>query len=176
MRDACYFSVLFYGLLRAAEGLSLTRSDVQFLPGGVNLTVRRSKTDQLRRGASVFIASQNAVTCPVQLVRRYMCKYAMPASAPLFSISANSCAPWLYRSALVQFRSALSDVTTHDVRRFGLHSMRAGGCTELLLRGASPIAVKRHGRWAQNSSMQMYYRPEAHEMLAVSKLFGSQLL
>lgn len=66
VRDAAMILLGFASALRRSELAALTLADVAFKPGGVMLTIRRSKTDQYADGQSVAVVhGQHATTAAV---------------------------------------------------------------------------------------------------------------
>ena len=55
----------FAGFLRCEELLKLVCADVEFDAEGLVLSIKSSKTDQFREGASLVVARTGASTCPV---------------------------------------------------------------------------------------------------------------
>ncbi len=65
-RDAAIILLGFASAMRRSELTALTLADVEFQPGGILLTIRRSKTDQYADGQVVAVVhGQHAVTDPI---------------------------------------------------------------------------------------------------------------
>ncbi|XP_060599208.1 uncharacterized protein LOC132752837 [Ruditapes philippinarum] len=62
----------FSGFLRFAEVIQLKRSDLEIDDSQVKIMLGSSKTDQLRKGATVVIARTNKFTCPVTALEKYL--------------------------------------------------------------------------------------------------------
>ena len=63
--------LVFAGFLRREELLKLVYADVQFNQEGLVLSIKSSKTDQFREGATLVVARIGASTCPVEMMERY---------------------------------------------------------------------------------------------------------
>ena len=61
----------FARFLRCEELLKLVCADVQFNQEGLVLSIKSSKTDQFREGASLVVARTGASTCQVEMMERY---------------------------------------------------------------------------------------------------------
>ena len=63
----------FYAMLRWDEVSQLRRSDVWFEGDNMKVNIKRSKTDQFGRGATVDVQGQGvaALSCPVHLTKEY---------------------------------------------------------------------------------------------------------
>ena len=67
LRDVTLLSLGFFGALRRGELLALCVEDIEFVPEGMVITIRKSKTDQERQGAQLGIPSAEG---PRHLPRR----------------------------------------------------------------------------------------------------------
>lgn len=73
VRDRALLLVGFAGAFRRSELVGLLVDDVAISKGGLRVTVRRSKTDQIGAGAEVGIPrGQFAETCPVRAVEAWL--------------------------------------------------------------------------------------------------------
>jgi site-specific recombinase XerD len=75
LRDKALILVGFFGALRRSELVGLNIEDVEFVPEGAILTIRKSKTDQEGRGREVAIGYANRPElCPVRALQSYMAR------------------------------------------------------------------------------------------------------
>jgi site-specific recombinase XerD len=86
LRDRALLLVGWTGALRRSELVALTTGDVQFVEGeGVNIYVRRSKSDQEAEGLVKGLPyGQNKETCPVTALRQWMQAAERQLGEPLF--------------------------------------------------------------------------------------------
>ena len=153
--------------LRFHETYCLRRADVAFFRGNIQLTVaqwstadhvevrfRRSKGDQLRKGAVVTHARKGpslrvgegggAVDLIIELMSCYL---FLPSSAPLVACGVGNgrWSMWTQHQATVALRKvvALAGVRAEE---YALHSLRIGGATHLSAGGATPAVLQREGR------------------------------
>lgn len=59
-----------------------------------------------------------------------------------------------------------------DIRRYGLHSLRAGGATSAANAGIADRSFKRHGRWRSEKAKNGYVKDSLEERLLVSQNLG----
>ena len=76
-RTVWRMSMSFYGMLRWDEVSKLTVADIRMTEERMTVFIKRSKTDQLSRGASVEIhghvgAEELSLTCPIRLTKQYI--------------------------------------------------------------------------------------------------------
>jgi integrase len=131
----------FAGFLRHSELVNIRRCDLDLCVSHVNIFIVKSKTDIYRQGAWVLIGATNTVTCPVNMLKRYL---------ELAGLHDNSDEGFLYRPltyfkssnshqlkpegkmsytrCLELFKQALVSVGL-DPKKFGLHSLRSGGAS-----------------------------------------------
>lgn len=118
------------GGFRRSELLALDWEDVQEVPEGLKLRIRRSKTDQEGRGRLVGLPYASVlVTCPVRSLRAWREACGSPTTGPVFrSVSPNGQEVLLTRFSARQFadsiKTACKDAGLEG--RFAGHSLRAG--------------------------------------------------
>jgi integrase len=143
-RDRALLMIGFAGGFRRSELAALGVDDVQFHPQGVELLVRKSKTDQAGRGQTKVIAyGKNPLTCPVRALEDWL-ELACITAGPVFrsidrhdnlgeaNLTPHSIAKMVKDTAR---RAGL------DADRFSGHSLRAGFVTAATLGGADEAAV-----------------------------------
>jgi integrase len=120
--------------------VGLNVEDVEFVPEGAILTIRKSKTDQEGRGREVAIgyATTRADLCPVRALQSYMATLGRN-TGPLFVSMRKSqyTHSRLSTDAVARIVKDYADRLGLDPRRFGGHSLRAGFATTAALLGAS---------------------------------------
>ena len=140
LRDKALLLVGFFAALRRSELVGLNVEDVEFVPEGAILTIRKSKTDQEGRGREVAIgyATTRADLCPVRALQSYMATLGRN-TGPLFVSMRKSqyTHSRLSTDAVARIVKDYADRLGLDPRRFGGHSLRAGFATTAALLGAS---------------------------------------
>lgn len=148
LRDRALLLLGWAGALRRSELVGLTTDDIQFVAGdGLNLTIRKSKTDQEGEGLIKGIPyGDHAETCPVTALRTWL-QAAGIRSGPLFRR--------FYRGGSIG-KTALtaqyvSRILKEHAERVGLppdafsaHSLRSGFITQAIRAGKPERRVKEH--------------------------------
>jgi integrase len=145
-RDRALLLVGFAGAFRRSELVALTVSDATFTPDGLELRIRRSKTDQEGRGRLVAIPySGTPDLCPVRALRAWLEASAI-AEGPLFREVTRhghvATAPLTGRS-LSRIVKRAATAAGLDASRFSGHSLRAGFVTQAKLKGKAEDAIMR---------------------------------
>ena len=146
------------------------------------LKIRKSKTDQLRKGNEVLIARTVNITCPVTMTEKYLVKANITADSeyvfrPLFRTK-KTCGLIKTNKKLsyTRFRDCflkrLSKVPKAAGGNFSLHSFRAGGATAAARNSVNDRCWKRHGRWRSDSSKNRYAEDSVEHRLLVSQNLG----
>lgn len=183
----CTMCILgFSGFLRFNEIASLRMKDVKFHNDFISICISRSKTDQLKKGASIDIARTNNKLCPVSWLLRYvdMAGLTFSSNEYIFTrirlcknrgkyILADSSVPLSYTRAREIFLEALQNVG-EDKSLFGLHSLRSGGASAFANNEnvCDPLLMNKHGRWKSSSSSEGYVHFNLNKRLSVSKNLG----
>lgn len=143
VRDRAVLLLGFSAALRRSELAALNEADLEFIPAGVLVHVRRSKTDQAGEGRVIAVGyGANAGTCPVIALRCWLERARIDAG-PLFraidrhgrihgGLSGRAIA------CIVQRRVASLGL---DARRFGGHSLRAGFATSAAASGVAESEI-----------------------------------
>ena len=157
------FAVCFAGLFRAKEFLSIKVFDIQFESDHARIHVPTSKTDVYREGQDVFIWKSNTNSCPVSLLRRYLCLAGLGNQVLSYT---------RFREL---FKECLKEIG-QDKHAYSLHCFRAGGATAIVqnfpdLKSKERL-LKLHERWKSDVAKDMYIHEDIHERLSVRKCMG----
>jgi len=133
LRDRAVLTLGWFGAFRRSELAALHVDDVEFVSKGMDVHIRRSKTDQEGRGriVSILYASTPSV-CAVRTLREWI-KVTKPKDS-LFDIGSRTVARIVQRTA---------EAVGLDPERFGGHSLRAGFATTASRKGKSLDAIMR---------------------------------
>jgi integrase len=162
VRDAALILLGFASAMRRSELAALTLADVEFKPGGVMLTVRRSKTDQYADGQSVAVVhGQHATTDPIAALDAWI---AVRGNDPgrLFTAM-----PHRVVTKEPISGQAISIVLRRRAKAAGLaaeritaHSLRAGHATSAALAGVTLDRIAAQTRHKRLSTLiERYIRP-----------------
>jgi integrase len=148
IRDACIVTIGFRAMRRANELCNLKASDIRLEEDKVVVCIRKSKTDQLRKGKKIPIDKTGELTCPVKIVSDYVkCWNIDLTSEEIFFKSArkseNKGVSVSAISSVVKRMAAKAGI----VGKFSSHSLRIGGASAAIKGGMSMEQVKAIGGW-----------------------------
>lgn len=162
VRDAALILIGFASAMRRSELAALTLDDVEFKPGGVMLTIRRSKTDQYADGQVVAVVhGQHAATDPIAALDAWLRHRGTEPGRVFTSM----------RSGAVTSQpisgEAISIVLRKRARAAGLaaeritaHSLRAGHATSAAVAGVALDRIAAQTRHKRLSTLiERYIRP-----------------
>lgn len=143
-RDRAILLIGFAGGFRRSELASLQVDDVQFHPQGVELLVRKSKTDQAGHGHTKVIAyGANPSSCPVRALEDWL-ELSGLCDGPIFrpiDRNENIRERALTPHSIAKMVKDTAGRAGLDAARFSGHSLRAGFVTAATLGGADEAAV-----------------------------------
>jgi site-specific recombinase XerD len=159
-RDRALLLVGFAGAFRRSELVALNVADVQEVPEGLAITLRRSKTDQEGSGRKVAIPYGGTLeTCPVRSLKAWIV-FAEIQDGPLFrSINRHG----QIRNRLTDKSVALivkkyTGAAALDSRQFSGHSLRAGLVTSAAIAGVSEHSIMRQTGHRSSAMVRRYIR------------------
>jgi site-specific recombinase XerD len=161
LRDRALLLLGFAGAFRRSELVALDVADVEKVPEGLRVTIRRGKTDQEGLGTVIAIVP-GEVACPVA---------ALGAWLEAAKITEGSLFRPIRRGGHVQAnrltdRSVANIVKTHakraglDPALFSGHSLRAGFLTSAAKRGASLFKMMATSRHRSTDTLAGYVRDQ----------------
>lgn len=161
-RDAALILLGYASALRRSELAALTLDDVEHQPGGVKLTIRRSKADQYAEGQIVAVAhGQHAATDPIAAQDAWL-RHRGTEPGPLFTSLRGGTVTTTPISG-----EAISIMLRKRARAAGLaaeritaHSLRAGHATSAALAGVALDRIAAQTRHKRLSTLiERYIRP-----------------
>ena len=158
MRNRALLTLGWVGGMRRSEIADLQVSDVQQVPEGLKITIRRSKTDQDGRGRVVAIPYGTWLqTCPVRSLQAWL-EAAGLTGGPLFRTVAP--AGYSVREYSLTDRQIANVVKSCAKRagvegRFSGHSLRAGLVTSAVRAGKDARAIQ---SVTGHKTIEMLYR------------------
>ena len=161
LRDRALLLVGFAGAFRRSELVSLDIADLAFVPSGVVITLRRSKTDQEGKGTSKGIPmGLFPATCPVRALRAWL-EHAQLVSGAVFrpiDRHGNIKAQRLTDHAVARIVKRCAGKAGLDAAAFSGHSLRAGLATAAAAAGASDRTIMRQTGHKSGAMVQRYIR------------------
>jgi integrase len=165
-RDKALLLIGFAGAFRRSELVALRFEDVTPYENGLELLIRRSKTDQEGVGRTVFIPHARGNRCPVKALRDWL-ELAGIMSGPLFRpinrhdqvVGSNALTP---QSIALIVKSSVR-MMSGDVaaKMISGHSLRAGYCTEAAMTGLQPYQIREQTGHRSDVTLARYIRPVA---------------
>lgn len=161
LRDRALLLVGFAAALRRSELVALDVEDLRFVPDGVVLTLRRSKTDQDGAGAEIAIPyGSGDRTCPVVTLQHWLASAGIE-SGPVF-VSVNrasrpSGTRLSDRDVARVLKARVAEVGL-DPRDFAGHSLRAGFITSAAEAGVAERHIQNQSRHRSLPVLRGYIR------------------
>lgn len=160
-RDKSLLLLGFAGAFRRSELVALTVADITPHAHGIELLIRRSKTDQEGEGRSVFIPlAKSEERCPVKALQRWL-ELAGIGAGPLFRPvnrhdTLTSDLALTPQSVALIVKSAVAGSKGIDAaKNVSGHSLRAGFVTESAAQGLQTSAIMGQ---TGHKSMEMVFR------------------
>ncbi|MBI3768233.1 MAG: tyrosine-type recombinase/integrase [Deltaproteobacteria bacterium] len=158
-RDRALLLLGFAGALRRSELAALCVEDLETVPEGLRVTIRRSKGDQEAAGQTIAVI-RGARACPVAAVDAWLTAAAI-TEGPIFRRMAKgervlpgALTPHSV-GAIVKAAAARAGLTAAD---FGGHSLRAGFATSAAIAGRSLFRIMDVTRHKRTETLRGYVR------------------
>ncbi len=149
------------GGFRRSELAALDIADLTDTHEGLEITVRRSKTDQEGVGALVAVPyGSHPHTCPVRALREWLSLSAI-TEGPLWRAidrHGNLNDGRLESGSIARIIKRACDRAGLDPSRYAGHSLRAGMATAASEGGASDRSIMNQGRWRSRATVDRYVR------------------
>jgi integrase len=160
-RDCALLMLMFSAALRRSEAVALEVADLKFLDDGMEVLIRRSKTDAEGRGAVIFVPLANGNRCPVAAMHEWLA-ISQISTGPIFRAITRG--DRVLPNALSSQSVAL--IVKRAVNRIGKnaddfsgHSMRAGFCTAASTAGLANWQIRAVSRHVNDVHLATYVRP-----------------
>jgi site-specific recombinase XerD len=144
IRDKSIILVGFGGGFRRTELISIDYEDLEFVPEGVKITLRRSKTDQFGEGMTKGLPYfSNEIYCPVTHLKKWI-KISNIKDGPVFRRFAKGCSLTSNRLTdqsvvlLIKKYLALAGI---ENKNYSGHSLRSGFATVSAESGADERSI-----------------------------------
>lgn len=163
-RDKALLLLGFAGAFRRSELVALMTDDIARYENGIELTIRRSKTDQEGLGRTVFIPYARGKRCPIKALDEWLTASCI-ASGPLFVrvsrhdriIGKHALTP---QTVALLVKSYVKKMRGEDAaRHVAGHSLRAGYCTEAATVGLQPYQIREQTGHRSDVTLARYIRP-----------------
>ena len=183
LRNFVMMLLCFTGFLRYDEAANLKLEDIVFQDSFMKIFIEKSKTDQFREGAWVFIAKVDSDICPTKILRKYITEanlvnpndYLFRAMTYFKSKNMHFLrkknTPISYSTMRSTLLSYLKDLGLEE-KLFGMHSLRRGGATSAANNGVNDRLFQKHGRWKSVGAKDGYVEDNLNSLLFVSRSLG----
>lgn len=162
-RDVALILVGFAGAFRRSELVSIQRKDVTEFDHGLEIHIRRTKTQQ-EAGHTVFIPCAKSSRCPVKALKHWLAVSGIASGAVFRRINrhdqvASSEALTAQSVALMLKAVTTTAKSADDARSVAGHSLRAGYCTEAAAAGVPTHTIMDQTGHRSSSTLAKYIRP-----------------
>lgn len=156
LRDRALLSLGFAAALRRSELVALNVADLSFVPEGLVITLRRSKTDQAGEGRKIGVPWGRTAACPVRAVRAWL-DHTQVTDGPVFlSVKkGGALGTRLSDHAVAEIVKTYAQAIGLDPASLSGHSLRSGLVTSAAKAG---IALHRIADQTGHRSMEMLRR------------------
>lgn len=164
-RDVALILVGFAGAFRRSELVSIRKEDVTAFDHGVEIHIRRTKTQQ-EKGHTVFIPCAKSSRCPVKALEKWLALSGIE-QGPVFRpinrhdqiISTEALTP---QSVALVLKGATSRAKSEEAAKsVAGHSLRAGYCTEAANAGIAAHVIMEQTGHRSSATLAKYIRPLA---------------
>ena len=164
-RDVALILVGFAGAFRRSELVSIRREDITVFDHGVEIHIRRTKTQQ-EKGHTVFIPCAKSSRCPVKALEKWLALSGIE-QGPLFrpiirhDRIASTKALTSQSVALVLKGTTRHAKSEEAAKSVAGHSLRAGYCTEAASIGVATHVIMEQTGHRSSATLAKYTRPLA---------------
>jgi integrase len=145
LRDRVILLVGYAGAMRRSELAAVTAADIDQVPEGLLIRLRRSKTDQEARGRKIEIVyGAHPVTCPVRALRAWLTASAIIDGPILLGIDRHGrlLGPLSAQGVAIVVKRHMGRLG-YPVTDFAGHSLRRGHATTAARNGATERTIMR---------------------------------
>jgi site-specific recombinase XerD len=161
IRDFALILVGYTGAFRRSELVALDVADLDFVPQGVRIALRRSKTDQAGEGRVLDISyASNEKLCPVHALKKWLVS-AQIEDGPVFrgvNRHGHISGKRLNDRAVAEVIKEIAEKIGLDPEKVGGHSLRAGFVTDGLAAGLPTPVIRRFSGHKSEAMLAEYYR------------------
>jgi integrase len=160
LRDRALLLVGFYGAFRRSELIAVDCKSIAWSNQGIVITIRKSKTDQERKGREVAIPQSGGSICPVRAVECWIEASGIvegPVFRPIDRAGRISKAALSADAVSVILKRRLKE-TGYDPIGYSGHSLRAGFVTEAVNAGVPTWKIRRQTGHSSEAMLDRYIR------------------
>lgn len=160
VRDRALLLVAHVTMMRASELAALEVRDARFCARGVEVTIRRSKTDQEGAGRVVAVAEESIPQlCPVRALRAWLAASGLTEGALFRAVDRwGSIRGNLSRKDIARRVKLYTARLGLNAKDYSSHSLRAGGVTSAAHAGRSERAIMKATGHKSRAMVDRYIR------------------
>jgi integrase len=159
-RDKALLLIGFAGAFRRSELVAIQMEDIRFVPEGLVIRIRRSKTDQIGLGRNVAIPFVEGRHCPVRALKAWLEKSRIKTGTIFRRMNRfdqlmdqGLCAP----SVALIIKQRVADAGFNP-KLYSGHSLRAGLVTSAAKAGVSSWKIRQQTAHKSDVMLQRYIR------------------
>lgn len=159
-RDRALLLLGFTGAFRRSELVGIKLEDMRFCKEGIEITLRKSKTDQTGEGAIVAIPyGSDILTCPVKAIQEWTEAAELKDGYLFRSINKHGhiSDSGLSGNAVALIIKGNPYLEGKEID-FAGHSLRAGFCTQAAAKGLPEYLIMRQSRHKKSDTLKKYIR------------------
>ena len=159
-RDSALLLIGFHGAFRRSELIAVDCKSITWSHHGIIITIRKSKTDQERKGRDVAIRHRGGPTCPVKALERWI-QLSKIIDGPVFrriGRSKNISEQALSAHAVSAILKQRLNEVGRDPSGYSGHSLRAGFVTEAVNAGIPTWKIRRQTGHSSDAMLDRYIR------------------
>ena len=166
LRDKALLLVGYFGAFRGSELVGLNVENVYTNRSKLVIEIKKSKTDQVGRGALVQIPSRVDELCPVKAIEEWQRGLRRREGALFPGINRHGKAGLTPMNLRSLSRVILKRLESAGIKTEGIssHSLRVGYITDALKEGMSEVVLAKHTRHSSVDMLKRYYRPQMGEL------------
>lgn len=160
VRDRALLLIGFAGAFRRSELVSLTVEDARFVPEGMVLRLRRSKTDQEGVGRDIGVPYGRSRACPVKALRAWLDLSGI-TSGPIFrgvGKGGRLQAQAVTGQSVALIIKEYAELAGLNPERLSGHSLRAGLITSAAKMGVSSWKIRQQSGHKSEAMLARYVR------------------
>lgn len=159
VRDRCLLVIGFAGAFRRSELVALDVDDITEDPSGLRVRIRKSKTDQESKGATIGLPYGSDIsTCPVRSYRDWL-EVSGITEGPVFRAvtrHGRMAATRLTARTVARVVKRTAESAGYDPGLYAGHSLRSGLITSAAEAGVRDRDIMRHSRHKSPAVMYGY--------------------
>jgi site-specific recombinase XerD len=160
VRDRALLLVGFASAMRRAELVSVCVEHLNFFPEGLEIKIPESKTDQERRGRTVFIPMACGAYCPIEALKNWLELSGVKEGHVFRAVSryGHVAKNGLSAQSVAIILKKVMSQTGLDIKEISGHSLRAGYCTTAAELGFQTWQIREQTGHKSDATLLNYIR------------------